>query len=98
MERVKEAPDISTLRLVVKVLVSQFVVKLHSTLKEQGLHPYHVQKVQALEPIDFPRRVIYCQWLLQRCRKRPNFLNCIMFRNGTEFTRNVVFNSHIFHI
>ncbi|KAJ3663048.1 hypothetical protein Zmor_007357 [Zophobas morio] len=31
-----------------EVGVPQFIV--HRTLKEQGQHPYHVQKVQALEP------------------------------------------------
>ena len=59
LERVEEEPDISTRRLAAEVGVSQFVV--HRTLKEQGLHLYHVQKVQALEPADFPRHGIYCQ-------------------------------------
>ena len=46
LERVEEEPDISTRRLAADVGVSQIVV--HRTLKEQGLYPYHVQKVQAL--------------------------------------------------
>ena len=25
--------------------------------------------MQALEPADFPRRVIYCEWLLKPCRE-----------------------------
>ena len=28
--------------------------------------------MQALEPADFPHRVIYCEWLLQECRENPN--------------------------
>ena len=56
---------------------------MHRTLKEQNLYPYHVQKVQALEPTDFPHRVIYCELLLQqRC----------------EFTLDGVFISHNTHI
>ena len=51
LERGEEEPDISTRRLAAKVGVSQFIV--HCTLK------YHVQKGQALEPADFPGRVIY---------------------------------------
>ncbi|KAJ3662582.1 hypothetical protein Zmor_006923 [Zophobas morio] len=47
--RVEEWPDISTRSLATEVGVSQFVV--HRALKEQGPHPYHVQKVQALEPV-----------------------------------------------
>ena len=91
LERVEEEPDIITRRLAAEVEVLQFIYR---TLKEQGLHPYHVQKVQALEPADFPRRVIYCEWLLQQCRERPNFLNCILFTDEAEFTRNAVFNNH----
>ena len=67
---------------------------MHRTLKEQRLHTYHVQKLQA----DFPRRVIYCGRLLQQCRERPNSSNCILFTDEAGFTRNAVFNSHNIHI
>ena len=40
LEHVEEEPDIITRRLAAEVGVSQFVV--HHTLKEQGLHPYHI--------------------------------------------------------
>jgi hypothetical protein len=39
--------------------VSQFVVC--RTLKQQGLHPYHVQRVQALQPNDYIRRQEFCE-------------------------------------
>ena len=68
---------------------------MHCTLKEQGTDPYHVQKMQALEPADFPRRVIDCELLLQQCRERPSFLNCILFTYKAGFPRNVVINTHI---
>ena len=71
---------------------------MHHTLKEQGLRPYHVQKVQALESADFPRRVKYCEWLLHQCCEPPTFLNCILFTDEAEFTRNAIFNSHNIHI
>ena len=61
LERVEEEPVISTRRLAAEVGILQFVV--HHTLQEQGLHPYNVQKVLALEPADFPRRVMYCEFL-----------------------------------
>ena len=76
LERVDEDPDINTRRLAAEVGVSQSVV--HSTLKEQRLHPYNVQKVQALGPADFLSHIIYCEWLLKQCRERLNFLNSIM--------------------
>ena len=54
--------------------------------------------MQALEPTDFLLRIIYCEWLLQQCRDRPNFLNCILFTDEVGFTRNAVFNTHNTHI
>ena len=67
-------------------------------LKEQGLHPHYLQKMQVLEPADSSRSVIYCEWLLQQCHERPNFLNCIRFTDKAGFTLNPVFNSHNTHI
>ena len=55
LERVEEESEISIRRLAAGVGISQFV--MHRTLKEQGLHPYHVRKVQV------------CEWLLQQCRE-----------------------------
>jgi hypothetical protein len=50
LETVEENPPTSIRQLVREFQVSQFVVC--RTLKEQGLHPYHVQRVQALQPND----------------------------------------------
>ncbi|KAJ4438002.1 hypothetical protein ANN_13941 [Periplaneta americana] len=36
-------------------------------LKEYQLYPYHLQRVQALSPADYPARVRFCQWFLQQC-------------------------------
>ncbi|KAJ3651692.1 hypothetical protein Zmor_017713 [Zophobas morio] len=52
--RVEEEPDISTCQLAAEIGVLQFA-------KEQGLHPYHVQKMEVLKPADFPHRVISCE-------------------------------------
>ena len=71
---------------------------MHRALKKQGIYPYHVQKVQALEPADFLRSVINCEWLLQQCRECPNFLNWILFTDEAGFISNAVFNSHNTHV
>ena len=52
LERVEAKSDISTRRFAAEIGVSQFVV--YRTLKEQDVHPHHVQKLQALEPAEFP--------------------------------------------
>ncbi|KAJ3661726.1 hypothetical protein Zmor_006113 [Zophobas morio] len=49
---VENDPGISIRRLSYRVGVSPFVV--WRTLHEQGLHPYHVQRVQHLKPEDLP--------------------------------------------
>ena len=81
----KKSPTsaLTDLQFATKLGVSEFVV--HRTLKEQGSYPYHVQKVQALEPADFSRRGIYCESLKQY-RERPYFLNCVVFTDEAGFT------------
>ncbi|KAJ8885010.1 hypothetical protein PR048_011206 [Dryococelus australis] len=35
-----------------------------NVLKDDELHPYHKQRVQALSPGDYPLRVAFCDWFL----------------------------------
>ncbi|KAJ3655706.1 hypothetical protein Zmor_014826 [Zophobas morio] len=51
-------------RLSYRVGISPFVV--WRTLYDQGLYPYHVQRVHTLKPEDLPRRMRFCEWLLER--------------------------------
>jgi hypothetical protein len=64
----------------------------------QGLHPYHVQRVQALQPNDYIRRQEFCEWLIQKCVNPPHFLRIVLFTDEAGFTRNDVFNSYDTHI
>jgi hypothetical protein len=57
--------------------VFQFVVC--RTLREQGLHPYHVQRVQALQPNDYIRRKEFCEWAIQKCVDQPDLLRICNF-------------------
>ena len=75
LERVEEEPDISTYQFAAEIGVLQFA-------KEQGLHPYHVQKMEVLKPADFPHRVISCEWL-EQYRGRPNDLTFVVFSTAT---------------
>jgi hypothetical protein len=76
--------------------VSSFTI--WRTLHEQGLHPYHIQRVQDLKPEDPPRRIAFCQWRLQKIDEEPNFLSIVLTTDEAEFTRDGVFNSHNTHI
>ncbi|RZC38176.1 HTH Tnp Tc3 2 domain containing protein, partial [Asbolus verrucosus] len=96
LREIENQPQLSTRRLANQVGVSRFVV--WRTLKEQGLHPYHVQKVQALKPEDFPRRIYFCEWLLANQAENPNFAANILATDEAGFSRNGIHNGHNTHI
>ena len=88
LECVGEERDISS-QFAAEVEIAQLSASYISALQEQTLHPHHIQEVQALEPADFSRHVIYCQSLLQQCCEHLNFLNFILFTDEAGFNRNV---------
>ncbi|GBL92918.1 hypothetical protein AVEN_54575-1 [Araneus ventricosus] len=63
LQGVGERPDISTREVSRAVNVPHSIVWL--VLRDEGLHPYHVQKVQALIPADYAPRFEFARWLLQ---------------------------------
>ncbi|PSN50223.1 hypothetical protein C0J52_07798 [Blattella germanica] len=44
-------------------------------LHEQQLHPYHPQRVQAMQKEDFGPRANFCRWFLHHCVDEPDFHN-----------------------
>ncbi|CAH1991692.1 unnamed protein product [Acanthoscelides obtectus] len=46
--------------------------KVWQTLREEGLYPFHVQRVQALQPDDFLARVRFSDWLLHQHDNNPD--------------------------
>lgn len=96
LEAVENRPQLSCRRLGLEIGVSSFVV--WRTLKEQGLHPYHIQKVQALYPGDEEKRVEFCEWMIQKCVDIPDFLKILLYTDEASFTRDGVFNMHNTHI
>lgn len=66
-------------------------------IKEQLLHPYHLQKVQALSPVDFPARLQFSQWFVQNHQQNPRFHQSILYTDEAGFGRNLVFNCHNSH-
>jgi hypothetical protein len=65
---------------------------------EQQLHPYHLQKVQAMGPADFPLRVNFCQWYLNRLVDNPHFGSMVLFSDEAQFTKDGLFNSRNSHL
>jgi hypothetical protein len=52
-------PGNSVRRVAATLGLSQYLV--HRTLRQNGLHPYHYQRVQQLLPADEQRRVFFCE-------------------------------------
>lgn len=64
----------------------------------EGLHPYKLQKVQALNPRDYPRRVECSRWFLNKEIENPMFLEQVLFTDEASFTREGIFNSRNSHV
>lgn len=70
---------------------------VHRIVKEDGLHPYHKTRVQNLLEEDYPHRVAFCEWLLDKHRRNPNFISNVLWTDEATFTRNGIFNYHNEH-
>jgi Transposase. len=94
---VEQNPGTSVRRISAEVGISGPLV--WRILHEQLLYPYHVQRVQALNPInDHQARLVFCRWFLRHDAEDPRFLANILFTDEAGFTRNGVFNFHNTHI
>ncbi|KAJ4430376.1 hypothetical protein ANN_22592 [Periplaneta americana] len=96
LEAVNMTPSISTRRVALQVNVPHTTV--WRLLKEYQLYPYHLQRVQALSPADYPARVGFCQWFLQQCGVNPNFPALVLFTEEAQFTRDGITNFHNRHV
>lgn len=66
-------------------------------LSDNSQHAYHYTQVQDLRQGDLPRRLRFCEWLLQRQEEDNNFVNNIIFTDECHFTREGIFNAHNYH-
>lgn len=97
LEYVADNPSISTRRLAAEFHTSQS--SIWRILHEAGLYPYHLQRVQALQPKDYQPRFNFCQWFLHQPRIRNrNFGAFVLFTDEAEFTRDGINNFHNQHL
>ncbi|GBM47601.1 hypothetical protein AVEN_228610-1 [Araneus ventricosus] len=96
LQGVGDRPDISTRE------VSRAVNMPHSivwqVLRDEGLHPYHVQKKQALIPGDYAPLVEFARWFLQQLAAPPDFSAHVLFTDESTFTREGISNTHNLHV
>lgn len=92
LQSVERSPRSSTRRLATRLNVSQS--KVCRILHENGLYPFHVQKVHHSEPHDCANRVHFCKWL----NGNRQLYRVIMFSDEATFTRDGINNMHNMHI
>ncbi|CAH0561769.1 unnamed protein product [Brassicogethes aeneus] len=92
LDLVEEDATTSTRRIATQLDISQKRV-IH-TLHEQGLYPYHLQKVQFLYPEDYGKRVEFCRWVTNNRR----VVSRILFTDEATFTRDGINNTHNSHV
>ncbi|GFS86893.1 uncharacterized protein TNCV_216121 [Trichonephila clavipes] len=68
------------------------------TLHEDRMHPYHLQRVQAITPDYYPRRLNFATWYLQQTAENQTFLADVLFIDEATFTRSGMFNMHNSHL
>lgn len=93
---VEEHPETSTRKVALTLNISHVLV--WKILIDNLLYPYHIQRVQALLPRDFPLRINFCRWFLQCLIQNPLFQNQILFTDEASFSRNAIRNFHNNHL
>lgn len=83
---VERSPGISTRRISKRFRVSQSNV--WRTLNNNNLYPYHLQKIQHLQPGDNDHRLEYCNWLVNH----RQLFKYILFTDESQFTRDGINN------
>lgn len=88
-------------RTSIRAVASQLTISRNSVqriLNEENFHAYHLQRVQLLNPDDYPKRVRFAQWFLEESANDPNFPAYVLFTDEATFTREGVFNHHNQHL
>lgn len=72
-------------------------VAVWNVLRSHELHPFRYQRVQGLLPEDYPHRVNFCRWYLDKIRYNRHFPSSILFTDEATFTREGIFNHQNWH-
>lgn len=95
LRHIEVDPGISTRRVAAEENIGHATV--WRVLRDQLLHPYHLQRVQSLEEPDFPPRMEFCNWFLEMANQDRNFLPSVLFTDEAGFSRDGIFNFHNTH-
>src|SRR5258705_3677278 len=67
-------------------------------LYKQQLHPFKPQRVHAMGTGDYPLRVDFVRWFMQRSIVEPDFPTIVMFTDEALFDREGVYNTRNSHV
>lgn len=95
LNSIEEDPNLSTRKISRNLNISHVLVWriLHDFL----LYPYHVQRVQALLPRDFPLRRNFSEWFLGKINENGLFATNILYTDEANFSRTAIQNFHNNH-
>ena len=88
---VQRSPCLSTRRMASRIGISR--MQVWRALHEEGLYPYHDQRVQHLEPGDHAQLMDLCHWI----KAHPELLSVILFSDEAAYTRDGVNNLRNVH-
>jgi hypothetical protein len=94
-EHFNENPTSSTRRSETEIHIAKSTI--HDVLKATKYHPYKPKIVQGLQAGDFERRVVFCNWYINRCQEDPDFSNKVLWSDETHFSNCGVFNKKNHH-
>nr|CAH7742507.1 unnamed protein product [Callosobruchus chinensis] len=82
LNAIEEDPGLSIRKIANNLNITHVLVRriFHDFL----LYPYNIQWVQVLLPHDFPLRINFCQWFLQKVHESPLF-NFFLFTDEAMF-------------
>lgn len=95
LEEIAQDPSISTRSIARRTGIGKSTV--HDILKKNKFHPFHVTRVQTLQPRDYNARLRFCRKMLGKMEADPQFFNKILWSDESTLKRDGYMNLHNLH-
>lgn len=95
LQRFHDHPTTSTRTVALQEGVSRS--SAHKVAQDDGLYPYHRQKVQKLLPEDLAHRMDFAAWVLNRVEEDPDFPYLFMHTDEATLNQTGMYNQHNIH-
>lgn len=95
LQEIERDDTVSVRQIARRTAISRTTV--HSIIQRNLMHPYHVQRVQALLPSDYQQRITFCRRMLRKMERNPNFFNKILWTDESSCRKDGYMNLHNLH-